>query len=61
LLADARVEIEEYLAQLRLKIHPIKSQLFETKIGANFLGFRVFSDRMRVRNSNLHHARRRLK
>jgi retron-type reverse transcriptase len=61
LLADARLAIEEYLAQLRLKIHPIKSQLFETKIGATFLGFRVFSDRIRVRNSNLHQARRRLK
>ncbi|MFH7029853.1 MAG: reverse transcriptase domain-containing protein [Heteroscytonema crispum UTEX LB 1556] len=61
LLADARLAIEEYLAQLRLKNHPIKSQLFETKIGATFLGFRVFSDRIRVRNSNLHQARRRLK
>ncbi|TBR56390.1 RNA-dependent DNA polymerase [Westiellopsis prolifica IICB1] len=61
LLADARLAIEEYLAQLRLKIHPIKSQLFETKIGASFLGFRIFSDRIRVRNSNLHQARRRLK
>lgn len=61
LLADARLAIEEYLAQLRLKIHPIKSQLFETKIGATFLGFKVFSDRIRVRNSNLHQARRRLK
>ncbi|NEU83161.1 RNA-directed DNA polymerase [Nostoc sp. UIC 10630] len=61
LLADARLQIEVYLAELRLKIHPIKSQLFETKIGATFLGFRVFSGRIRVRNSNLHHARRRLK
>lgn len=60
-LADARLAIEEYLAQLRLKIHPIKSQLFETKIGATFLGFRVFSNIIRVRNSNLHQARRRLK
>ncbi|MDB9303336.1 RNA-directed DNA polymerase [Nodularia spumigena CS-591/12] len=61
LLADARLAIEEYLTTLRLKIHPIKSQLFETQIGATFLGFRVFADRIRVRNSNLHHARRRLK
>ena len=61
LLADARLALEEYLTQLRLKIHPVKSQLFETKIGATFLGFRVFSDRIRVRNSNLHQARRRLK
>jgi len=61
LLADARLAIEEYLANLRLKIHPIKSQLFATKIGVSFLGFRIFADTIRVRNSNLHQARRRLK
>lgn len=61
LLADARLAIEAYLAELRLKIHPIKSQLFETKIGATFPGFRIFSHKIRVRNSNLHQARRRLK
>ncbi|MBD2214692.1 RNA-dependent DNA polymerase [Nostoc linckia FACHB-104] len=61
LLADARLAIEEYLAKLRLKNHPIKSQLFETKIGASFLGFRIFPDIIRVRNNNLHQARRRLK
>lgn len=60
-LTKARLAVEEYLAQLRLQIHPIKSQLFATKIGATFLGFRIFSDRIRVRNSNLHLARRRLK
>jgi len=61
LLEDARLAIEEYLAKLRLKIHPIKSQLFETRIGTSFLGFRILSDRIRVRNTNLHQARRRLK
>jgi retron-type reverse transcriptase len=60
-LADARLAIEEYLTKLRLKIHPVKSQLFETKIGASFLGFRIFPETIRVRNSNLHQARRRLK
>lgn len=60
-LTSARLAIEEYLAQLRLQVHPIKSQLFETKIGATFLGFRVFPDRIRVRNTNLHLARQRLK
>ncbi len=60
-LANARLAIENYLAQLRLQVHPIKSQLFATKIGATFLGFRVFSDRIRVRSSNLHLARRRLR
>lgn len=60
-LADARLAVEEYLASLRLKIHPIKSQLFETKEGANFLGFRVFPDRIRVRTENLRRGRRRLR
>ncbi len=59
-LAETRIAIEEYLAKLRLKIHPIKSQLFETKQGANFLGFRILPDRIRVRTENLRRARRRL-
>ncbi|MEO0968187.1 MAG: reverse transcriptase domain-containing protein [Cyanobacteria bacterium J06639_18] len=61
-LAEARLAIEEYLANnLRLKIHPIKSQLFETKHGANFVGFRVLPDRIRIRTENLRRARRRLR
>lgn len=59
-LAAARLAIEEYLAGLRLKIHPVKSQLFETKEGANFLGFRIMGDRIRVRTENLRRARRRI-
>ena len=58
-LADARCAIEDYLARLRLKIHPIKSQLSETYLGANFVGFRVLPDRIRVRSDNLRRARRR--
>ncbi len=60
-LAEARVAIEEFLGGLRLKIHPIKSQLFETEIGANFVGFRVLSDRIRIRNDNLRRGRLRLR
>ncbi|MEB3826032.1 RNA-directed DNA polymerase [Phormidium sp. CCY1219] len=48
-LADARIGLESYLATLRLKIHPIKSQLFETRKGANFVGFRV----LRKKNESL--------
>jgi hypothetical protein len=59
-LAHARQAIEDYLTTLRLKIHPIKSQLYETGMGANFVGFRVLSDRIRVRNDNLRRSRRRL-
>lgn len=60
-LVESRQAIENYLAGLRLKIHPIKSQLFETKYGANFLGFRILPDRIRVRSENLRRARRRLR
>jgi retron-type reverse transcriptase len=59
-LAQMRCELERHLAQLRLSIHPIKSQLFETRHGAGFVGFRVLPDRLRVRNENLRRARRRL-
>jgi retron-type reverse transcriptase len=60
-LKQARLAIEDYLSKLRLKIHPIKSQLFETKYGANFLGFRILPDRIRVRTENLRRAKRRLR
>lgn len=60
-LHDCRQQIETYLAMLRVKIHPIKSQLFETEAGANFVGFRVLPDRVRVRTDNLRRARKRLR
>ncbi|MGJ3252715.1 MAG: reverse transcriptase domain-containing protein [Elainellaceae cyanobacterium] len=60
-LQNCRSQIETYLASLRLKIHPIKSQLTQTRYGAIFVGFRVLPDRIRVRNHNLQTGRRRLK
>ncbi len=68
-LQDARRAIAAKLVTVRLKIHPIKSQLFETGHGANFLGFRVLplgdtSPKdvcIRVRTENLRRARRRLR
>lgn len=68
-LAEVRVAIEAYLATLRLKIHPIKSQLTATRYGANFVGFRVLPSGkafpravcVRVRNRNLRRARGRLR
>jgi retron-type reverse transcriptase len=59
-LAAARPALEAYLARLRLNIHPIKSQLFETRHGANFVGFRIFPTHSRVRSGNLRLARHRL-
>jgi retron-type reverse transcriptase len=60
-LADARCQVEDYLESIFLKIHPIKSQLFATKHGTNFVGFRILSDRLRVRSENLRRGRRRLR
>ena len=68
-LADARLAIEDYLASIRLKIHPVKSQLFETRHGANFVGFRVMpvgdtfpkDIYLRVRRENLRRGKRRLR
>jgi retron-type reverse transcriptase len=67
-LADAKGAITTYLTSLRLQLHPIKSQLFETRHGLNFVGFRILplSDTfpkdicIRVRNDNLQRSRRRL-
>lgn len=60
-LSDARREVESYLAHLRLLIHPVKSQLSQTKRGASFLGFRVLPRQIRVKTVNLRRARRRLR
>lgn len=68
-LAEARLALEDYLAGLRLRVHPVKSQLFETRYGTNFLGFRVLPKGegcskdicIRVRRENLRRGRRRLK
>jgi retron-type reverse transcriptase len=60
-LRGAKTAIREKLIKLRLQLHPIKSQLIQTQQGANFVGFRILPDRIRVRNDNLRRGRRRLK
>jgi RNA-directed DNA polymerase len=52
-LLTAQDSLTHYLTDLRLQLHPIKTQLFATSYGANFVGFRVLGDRLRVRNDNL--------
>lgn len=58
-LQAARPQIEAYLATLRIKIHPIKSQITKTQRGANFVGYRVLPHHTRIRRQNLHQARKR--
>jgi hypothetical protein len=57
----ARHLLETELAALRLRLHPIKSQIQQTRHGASFVGFRVFPGRVRVRNHNLLKGKRRLR
>lgn len=61
ILVAARVAIQDYLDGLYLQLHPAKTQLFETQKGANFVGFRILPDRVRVRNDNLRRSRKRLR
>ena len=60
-LVEARTVIDQELAALRLRLHPIKSQIRRCGDGASFVGFFVRPDRVRVRNHNLIRGRRRLK
>ena len=60
-LRRARSRIERELAALRLRLHPIKSQIRRTADGASFVGFFVRPGRVRLRNHNLIRGRRRLK
>lgn len=60
-LGEARLRIGHYLEKLRLRVHPVKTQLCVTTKGVDFVGFRVLPDRVRVRNENLRRARRRLR
>jgi RNA-directed DNA polymerase len=60
-LTQMRLDLEAYLDTLRLKIHPIKSQCFATQQGANFVGFRVLPNYIRVRSDSLRRARKHLR
>ena len=59
-LHQVKAEIENYLARLRLKLHPDKCQVFPVKTGTDFLGYQVFPTHRRLRPSSVRRARRRL-
>ena len=60
-LRQARCLVEAELAALRLRLHPIKSQIRRCGDGASFVGFFVMPGLVRVRNHNLRKGRRRLR
>jgi retron-type reverse transcriptase len=60
-LQRARLRIEEELAALRLRPHPVKTQMRRTLDGASFVGFHVVRGVIRLRNHSLLRGRRRLR
>ncbi|MDE0401531.1 MAG: RNA-directed DNA polymerase [Candidatus Poribacteria bacterium] len=59
-LHQVKHEMEGCLAQLRLKLHAHKCQVFPVKDGTDFLGYQVFPTHRRLRPSSVRRARRRL-
>ena len=60
-LRRARSCLEAELAALRLRVHPVKTQMRRCSDGASFVGYVVRPGCLRVRNHNLRRGRQRLK
>jgi len=60
-LERAKLRIEQELAALRLRLHPVKTQIRRTLDGASFVGFHVVRGVIRLRNHSLLRGQRRLK
>ncbi len=60
-LNDTLAAMKEYLAGLRLSLHPGKSRIYTAKEGVEFLGFRHLPDRVRVRKENTKRFKARMK
>lgn len=60
-LTLVRPKLEAYLAKLRLKMHPVKSQLYKTNKGTHFLGFRILPTQIRLRSDSLKRLRAKIK
>jgi len=54
-------EIVQYLADLRLRLHPRKTRLAPVASGMDVLGYRVFPNRIELRNDNGHRFARKLR
>lgn len=54
-------EVEEFLIEYRLKIHPLKIKLLKTKQGFVFLGHKVFKTHFRLTSKAIRRGRKKLK
>lgn len=60
-LRDTRDGISQYLADLRLKLHPRKCRVYRTSEGVAFLGFRIFPHFRFLDKGNALRMRRKIK
>jgi retron-type reverse transcriptase len=60
-LAEVRGWIGEFLAGLRLRLHPTKQVISPVKNGIRFLGYRVFPTHRLLPKENVHRFRRRVR
>jgi RNA-directed DNA polymerase len=60
-LRQALVVLKAELAELRLRLHPNKTNLRRTAMGASFVGFHLIGGRIRLRNHSLLRIRRGLR
>ncbi len=59
-LWDWKAAIEEFLARLRLRLHPRKQVVAPARCGIDFLGYVTYPDHVRVRNRNIHRVYERM-
>lgn len=56
-----RWEIQDFLVRLRLKLHANKSVVFPTRVGFDFVGYRIFPFYRRLRKDNVRRFARKLR
>ncbi len=61
LLGETLVQMKEYLAGLRLRLHANKCRVYRVDEGVRFLGYRIFPDHRLLDKGNVLRARRRFK
>jgi retron-type reverse transcriptase len=60
-LQEARRQVVDFLAGLRLRLHPTKDVIFPVRQGIRFVGYRVWPDRVKLTPYNVYRFRRRLR
>jgi retron-type reverse transcriptase len=60
-LWEVRQEVARFLGEDRLKIHESKSRVFRTQDGIEFLGFRIWPHRRRLKRESVRRMQRRLR